>query len=446
MDTLRSTVYIPLVELTDQPNQLLEVYCEKQSFGASELDTKALDKDWDFIVAQLRRIGLYEDGLLAVNSVRKLGLKIPVMAIYQRFKKYGWLDNQRLYYLNALDCEGKSVQLGLALALLLNASDSPIRYAIATGKLSGDTKKNQAHDYDVAVESVNGIPEKLQLLLEKRSAKVLPEGSLYCFTPYHYPRDNLFYPVLDLAEVKELEKLSIHVKPIHWLSEAAKILQADKSRYLPQDKGLAAGTGILSTFILTFSLYLGWWHYPIPLEILVGKNKPEPFLVCTNRDLSEVSYYDLQRNGGIPLFLLFPKENINYNTEIAWKLRPEKTPFSSRYYVALIHLGEKSGYKLISTNPESAKELTIAANEIFAWSWPMDEETAKQENNVLIVAMQRTPIAADAINQAFERRFSPSKPLNVLQARDFLLPQFSGSYAFSYKSVFSESPCLKPYF
>jgi hypothetical protein len=46
MQTLRSTVYIPLVELTDQPNQLLEIYCENQSFGQSELDTKSLDKDW----------------------------------------------------------------------------------------------------------------------------------------------------------------------------------------------------------------------------------------------------------------------------------------------------------------------------------------------------------------------------------------------------------------
>jgi hypothetical protein len=54
MHTLRSTVFIPLVELTDQPNQLLEVYCEKQSFGQSELDSKSLDKDWHYIAAELR--------------------------------------------------------------------------------------------------------------------------------------------------------------------------------------------------------------------------------------------------------------------------------------------------------------------------------------------------------------------------------------------------------
>lgn len=451
MDALRSTVYIPLVELTDQPNQLLEVYCEKQNFGASELDNKSLDKDWHFVAAELRRIGLYDDGLLAVNSVRKLGLKLPLWAFYQRFKKYGWLDNQRLHYVNVVDCEGESAQLGLAIALLLNASDSPIRYAIATGKLSTDTQKNQDHDYDVAIESVNSITEKLQLLIEKRHAKVLPEGRLYCFTPYHYKQDNQTCSVLDLAEVKELEKLDIQVKPIRWLSEAAKILQADKSGYLPQDKWLVTGAGILTASILIISSYLSWWYSPIPIQILTGKNKSEPFLVCTGRDEKKyVEYFDLEHDGATPILPIFTKENINYNVNLAWKLRPAKTtPFTDHYYVALIHLGEQTGYKLIDKDPKTGENI-IATNDPladpFAWIWPMNEELSKQQENILIVAMQRTSIDADAINQAFAERFSLSKPLDILKAKAFLLTQFprDSSYVFFYKSIFSEPPCLKP--
>lgn len=442
MHVLRSTVYIPLIELTDNEDQLLEIYCEKQRFGQSELDNKSLDKDWHFVVAELRRIGLYENGLLAVNSVRKLGLKIPFSALYQRLKKYAWLDNQRLHYVNVLGCEGESSQLGLAIALLLNAGVSPIRYAIATGKLSNETQKNQYMDYDVAIDSIMGVQQKLQLLIRKRKANKLPNESLYFFTPYYQDKKEQ-YPVKDLAEIKELAALNINVKPIKWLSEAAKILHADKSRYLAQDKAILATTGMVSSLTLATLLYLSWWHSPIPVQILTGKNKAEPFLVCSNRDDSEVSYYELEQDGDMPLFPVFIKENIDYNVGIAWKLRATKTFLTTRYYVALIHLGEKTGLKIINKDAETKKDIIVNADETFEKLWPMNEDFTHKQDNILFLALQRTPIKVDEINQQFAMRFSKDKKLKILEARDFLLTQFSGSYYFLYKSILSEQPCIK---
>ncbi|MCK5729136.1 MAG: hypothetical protein KAH08_07925 [Methylococcales bacterium] len=437
MNLSRATVYIPLVELTDQPNQLLEIYCD----GQSEWDKKSLDKDWHFVVSPLRPFGLYEEGLKAVNSVHKLSLKIPFWAFYQRLKRYSWLDNQRLHCVNILECEGESMQLGLAIALLMNASRSPIRCTLATGKLSNDTQK----DYDVAVDTVHGIPQKLQLLVEKRQSKTLPQGFLYCFTPYDYLHNGKRYPVSNLPEVKALAALNIQVKPIRWLSDAAKVLHADKSHFLSQDKGLLISTGIVLIVLLGFLLYVSWLSYPIKINVLVGKAKNEPFLVCTNRDESDVQYYDLKRDGAVALLPTLANKNKQYNLGIAWRIMPMKTPLTALYYIALIDVGEKAAYKIITQNTKTQEPITVLADEIFEWYWPMEEEINKthEEERVLMIAMQRTPIAAEDIYQLLKARFPVSDSLKVLEVRDFLTTQFPGSYAFAYKSIFSPPPCLK---
>jgi hypothetical protein len=333
------------------------------------------------------------------------------------------------------------MQLGLAIALLMNSSKSPICYTLATGKLSNDTQK----DYDVAVDSVNGIPQKLQLLLDKRKANALPKGALYCFTPYYFFCEGKRYPVRDLGEVKELAYYNIHVKPIHWLSDAAKILQADKSHLLTEDKALLVGTGLFTSLFLAMALFFSWLNYPIKIEILTGKYKAEPFLVCTNRDESEVYYYDLQRDGAVALLPMLANKNQQYNLGIGWRLRPHKTPLTTLYYVALIDVGEKAEYKIITQNSETNQPITVAADDILEWYWPMEEEINKshEEERVLMIALQRTPISADEISQKLKTRFPASTSLKVLEVRDFLITQFPGSYAFAYKSIFSPPPCIK---
>ncbi|MCK5898921.1 MAG: hypothetical protein KAG10_00885 [Methylococcales bacterium] len=437
MNLSRATVYIPLVELTDQPNQLLEIYCD----GQSEWDKKSLDKDWHFVVSPLRPFGLYEEGLKAVNSVHKLSLKIPFWALYQRFKRYSWLDTQRLHCVNILDFEGESMQLGLAIALLMNSSRSPIRYTIATGKLSNDTQK----DYDVAVDTVNGIPQKLQLLLEKRQSNALPRDFLYCFTPYEYLHNGKRYPVNNLPEVKALAALNIQVKPIRWLSDAAKILHADESHFLPEDKSLLVSTSIIAILFIWLTLHVSWLNYPIHIDVLRGKEKNEPFLVCTNRDETEVQYYDLKRDGSVALLPILADKNQDYNLGIGWKIKPLKTPLTSLYYIALIDVGEKAAYKIITHDTETQQAITVAADDVFQWYWPMEEEINKtyEEERVLMIAMQRTPIAAEDIYQLLIARFPESESLKVLEVRDFLTTQFPGSYAFAYKSIFSSPPCVK---
>lgn len=454
MQTRRSTVYIPLVEQSQQNSQLLEVYAEDTSAIVTKAaadrqaaaDKKAEDKNLNPVTAALRYASLAGAGLHVVNAIRKLGLKPSRWAAYQGIKDYAWLDSQRLYVGNSHfeNCEGNSAQLGLAIALLLNASDSPVRYAIATGSISTD----KLADNDVPIGAVGSVPEKLALILEKRKAKALPEQPLYCFTPTHYKKNGDLYPVSELAQIKLLADVGIQVRPIEWLSEAASILKADRARRLKQDRLVEAAAAGLLGLLLAVLGYQTWWHWAIPVNLLplADGSKAEPFLVCANKDKSEVWYVALEHDTDTPILPLFKKENPGYNLGLGWKLQPAATlPFSSPYYVAFIHLGERTGFKLVAQDLGTQADITVAAGEALKWYWPMKEESAQQQNNALLVVLQRTPIATAKLQAELDRQFLGSKDkLDVQQALNFLQPKFPGHYTFKYKSVLRDNPCIRP--
>ncbi len=441
MQKQRSTVFIPLAERSQQGGTVLEIYAESHAFGSIESDSKAREKDWDVIAAPLKSASLYADGLHVVNAVRKFKFKAPRWSVYQRLQHYAWLDKQRLFVGNTQfeNCEGHSAQLGLALALLLNASNSPTRYAIATGCLSNDKHA----DYDIAIGAVASVPQKLDLLIAQRHTHSLPPLPLYCFTPTHYKKEGELYPVADLPQIQRLAALNIQVKPIAWLSEAAQILQADTASAIKKYRLLDIAALTWCAVVITLVSYFSWLYAAIPVKLLPGKTQAEPFMVCVSRDNLQVSYTDLERDGSTPLLPLFAKENPEINIGLGWKLVPQATLWSKHYYVAFIHLGEHTGFKLIHQYPDNAKAIMAVSGEELKWYWPMNEIAPQAQNNVLLILLQRTPIAAIALEQALTEHFPDAKTdLDVLQARDFLLPQFPGSYAFSYQSIIRDQPCL----
>ena len=438
MKKSRTDIYIPILDLKGTDHSLINVYCQQQYFGETAMDDMAIDKDWDVTAAQLRKYNLYEDGLLAVNRVRKLELKKPLFAVFQYFRKYSYLDNQRLYSAHVFHAEGDSAQLGLALALLLNVSDSKVTSVIATGKLCRDTRENPKHKNDTAVEEVGGIEKKLALVLSKRKSGDLGSApSLFCFTPV-YLDANKQEKIATLPIVKDLAEVGIVVKPIAWLSDAAKILLANTTRYLLWD---TLCLSVLVTLLL-FGMYSVWWHNPINIKIMSGDHhKDEPFLVCTSVD--QVSYYDLKREGGIPVFPLLSQQNENVNVGLGITLKPEKSFLTSYYYTVFIHIGEKTGIHIIDKQASGGQAIT-ATDEAppLSMYWPMVEENSLAEDNVILVAFQRTPIDANQLRDQIKREFPDNKQLDVLQARDFLLPQFPGSYAFLYRSIIAQPPCI----
>jgi hypothetical protein len=148
----RRTVHIPIVQPGGSAggraeDRLIEVYTQHYAFDpltkaeeASQraVDAKARDKDWDRVAAPLRKVGLYQAGCAAASAVRKLGIRQPLTALFQRISRLAWIEGQRLQSAGAKGpSEGRSAELGLALALLMCASGSRDRQIIATGALGG---------------------------------------------------------------------------------------------------------------------------------------------------------------------------------------------------------------------------------------------------------------------------------------------------------------------
>ena len=284
----QSLVYMPVVQKgttetgTAATGQLLEVYARaygldddlndspvSQSFrvAAEAVDTSAIKHDWDRVAAPLRPVGLYKVGLQAASSVRKLGLTIPRLALYQQYHRQAYVERQRLHlaarkvtddWRQSLQStiEGTSAELGLALALLLSASSARPQCVIATGRLGGQPA-GLLEFADVEVLKVNSLPEKLRLVTRLAEQHRLPHSDksepLLFFTPTHHDVNGQSVAVSDLPEVTALVRWGVKVIPITRLSEAARLLGAQRARWLPQDGRywwvVGGGIGLLSLLV-----------------------------------------------------------------------------------------------------------------------------------------------------------------------------------------------------
>ena len=160
----RRTVQIPIVQPggagsagAANEDRLIEVYTQLHTFDAltkqeevetQAADAKARDKDWDRVAAPLRKAGLYQAGCAAASAVRKLGIKQPLTALYQRISRLAWIEGQRLHRDNYEDkmsrlAPGESVELLLSrhgtvfsLAVKLDPA-RPQRYEIRFSEEAG---------------------------------------------------------------------------------------------------------------------------------------------------------------------------------------------------------------------------------------------------------------------------------------------------------------------
>lgn len=121
-----------------------------------------------------------------------------------------WIDAQRLYSIGR--CEGDSIKLGLAIALLLHDQHDQGSDIIATGSLSG-------HKGVITVEPVSQVAEKLQLVLKARQENSLDAKHIVFFTPTRYLDGNgIEQAISDFQdEIDQLAAIGIEVKPIDHL-------------------------------------------------------------------------------------------------------------------------------------------------------------------------------------------------------------------------------------
>lgn len=449
--------YNPRSEAINIP-QLIEVYSQFHPFKDEEsrkLDEKALNKDWDQIAAPLRKAGLYYAGCVAARAVQKLGLKRPRAALYQFFRSHAWIEGQRLHSSSPQGpTEGHSAELGLALALLLGASDTHRQSVIATGALSHNPSSRE-HDWEVL--PVGSLPEKLRLVIQHVKEKGLPNVAkrnvLAFFTPRHFEQNGTLTAVENLKEVQELSRLGVNVVPISWLSEAAQVLHAHNTRYLFYDRLIQLLFGGFAAFVLLGASW-SWWRYQtIPMDYIPTDPRTlaaEPFVVCATKE----------GNRPLPVRQQGLVHVIAINSTLGWKVKiGDPNSWHAKlgsllnyqgYYVAQVMISEFSKPKIIVPRLEGTNQpLRILPGGVWQWGWKLNQN---MENNGLVLLAQRhTPFNPLDLQKRLLQRFPQAAAnaardqLNVTAAVNFMHRQAPGAIDFIFQTVEAEPRCTETY-
>ncbi|MEQ1559060.1 MAG: FHA domain-containing protein [Methyloglobulus sp.] len=198
--------FISVPTISDSASKLVPVYSVAAS-PLSELDRRHDDKAQALVPIELRDFNLYPQGLTAVKAVRQMLAKDG--------KAISWLDNLRLHC--SVNCDGGSIELGFALALLFHKQNFAVKI-VASGKL------DYASD-DVVIQQVDKIPEKLALVKDELAKESLPKNSIV-ITPKFYT-DNTGIPRLigSLPIVASLAGMNVKVIPIEKLADVLNIAE-----------------------------------------------------------------------------------------------------------------------------------------------------------------------------------------------------------------------------
>lgn len=469
MHKSRRTVHIPIVQpgaseasAKRQEDRLIEIYTQHQGLtplsGAeaakvAAIDIKARDKDWDQVAAPLRKVGLYQAGCAAASAVRKLGIEPPFGALYQQVARLAWIEAQRLQSASPSGpSEGRSAELGLALVLLMGASGSPDRQAIATGALGGQPSGHATDDVEIL--PVGSLPGKLDLVLTLASHDNLPrfdrERELLFFTPLTFEENGEQRDVASLPVVEQLSKFGVRVLPVGRLGEAATILKARRARHLAADRWLQAG---VAAAVLVLAATTAWYLWPTPkvsMTFLPAGGMAlaaEPYQVCYTAD----GGYDpvpLDRTG---IDRIMPAgSTLGWNVQVDDAANGEHLLASwtrpARYHLAQIMLASTSPAKVITPSLPDGRPVELPPGSAWEWGWKLND---KPESNMLVLLAQpEKPFDAAEIRSALVEQFPAARRANgtdghldLTAAANFLSSLAPGAVRFNVKTVEGEDRC-----
>jgi len=483
----RSSVFIPVVSLRRAresnvypvEGQLLEVFScayktgpalhdEAVSRHKADLehhDQIALAKDFDPVAAPLRSRGaaLYRDGCAASGAVYKLGLRRPVMACHQWLRPRAWIAGQRLMAVGSRGPdEGRSAQLGLALALLSRVSASAPAAIIATGALERDhtstARSSGLKSSDVEVVPVGELPAKLCLILDAARRGVFQqlEGRprrICFFTPRTFEHNGQCLPVQQLKEVDALKHSGIEVIPIQWLSEAAEKIGARRTRYLTQDYLCQVALGCLLLLVVFVSAWSAWTLHPIPMAFLedgASTTEPTPFRVCTSPDGTDRAV-PLKEQGLAPIipaastigWVVQIGEDETLDAQLAASLA------FGGYHLAHVMLSEHTAPILLTpTDPRTGEPVRVRPGNSYAWQWLLNGRA--EENALVILARRHHSFDLDGLSENLTARFVRHSPtpnevtVDLVGARNFLISRAPGALWFGFRTTKGGDVCAAP--
>ena len=486
----RFIVFIPVVtpkdglENDNQPSnfidgRLIEAYAESYRFGddisdlpaeeaalrqeQSSSDRKAIDKCWDRVSAPLRKNSpaLYQSGCVAANALRKIHFKHRLFAFFQFFKPNAIVETKRLHSVSAWGpTEGRSAELGLALALAASIRGKGGGVIVATGALSSSRQYSNSNSAfrpdDVKVYPVGSVPEKLNLLLHEIESgvfrKLIVNQELLVITPKLFKHDRDEQEVRTLAEVKALNALGVKVVPVEWLSEALTVINADTTHYLAFDRVIQSLIGLLVLLIVTIGSWLMWRDAEIPMAFISvnpGSLETEPFELCARG----------HKHYALPIRKTLWVPTVPVSGVIGWRTiigEPSSVDYRfaeffgfQGYFIAVIVVSEFSRTTFDYARVDNTtKPLRVTPGKPYE-GWVKLNDRA-EVNSLVLLAQRHAGFDNNRLREQFQKRFPQStassagnKQLDVDAATDFIKTLAPGSLIFPFVSVKENSKCVQ---
>ncbi len=485
----RATVYIPLIaagrdvqqqatESSDVSSRFVEVYADtyylnEVSADITEADKakrqqqaiqerKAIDKYWDRVSAPLRQHGalLYQSGCVAANAIRKIGFQRKASALFQWMQPHAAVESKRLHAASAwAPSEGRSAELGLALALAASICRRQRDIIIVTGALSTLDNEQEAQTRyraeDCKVHPVSALPQKLRFIQQQIELGAFHDlgthRQIKLIIPTHYRDQQRTLPTQQLSEISWLEQHGVKVVCVDWLSEALSAIDATTAHLLIYDRLAQAAASILIFFSAIFLILQMWQNAPVTMSFLsVNPDSltAEPFELC----IVDQRQFPQQINKS----LLLP--TLSSDSIIAWRAKIGNThSFDARlnallgfkgYFITLIVVSESSPVMIESIKTEHASHAlrVIPGNSYEGWI----KLNGQAETNALIILAQRTlEFDANQLRQQFAQRFPASSQLssaiqtvNLDAAMDFFKSLAPGALVYPFITLQENSKCL----
>ena len=484
----RSTVFIPVVTPKGDlhsnnasnftEGRFIEVYAEPYRFGGdisdlpaeqvairreqSIYDSKAIDKCWDRVSAPLRKNSpvLYQSGSVAANALRKISFKRRLFAFFQYIKPNAIVESKRLHSVTTWGpTEGRSAELGLALALAVSICGEGQRIIVATGALSSSKNVSNSNSVfrsdDVKVQQVGSLLEKFKLLLyevqEGAFQELIINQELLVITPKTFTHAGHQQEVRTLPEVKTLNSLGVKVVPVDWLSEALSAIKADTTHYLVIDRVIQIMGGLIILLVITIGSWLIWRNAEISMAFISHNSEnivTEPFQLCAKD----------QRNYALPITKPMLVPSMPVSGVIGWKtLIGNSSSVDSRfakifgfegYYIAVVVVSEFShttfDYARIGN---TTKPLRVMPGRPYE-GWVKLNDRA-ETNALILLAQRHAQFDANWLREQFQKHFllstvssTGSKRQDIDAATDFIKTLAPGSLIFPFVSVQEDSKCI----
>lgn len=412
----RHRAFIPVVGSGGQ-HRLWEVYCSPADTGELKQAEQMIDRGRIPTVALLPTGGPSSSGRRAYQAVKRL-------LAPDTHGASGLVDAVRVRNGTPEDwsaaIQGASSDLGIALCLLLQVAGSRIACVAATGEL---VSKDTPSERDVAVAPVNGVPEKLALLAERKRAGALPAALKWVFTPEQYryfDADNQETLALvgTLPEVAELKALGLEVCPVATLAEAARLLGIDPER-IPQYRRWgrwAFGSAALALLLLGFCALSVPAH--MQWEARLSGLSAKPYAECPLTPGGDGVAMEIPPNNQIParctavnwrIRMGHPGQDHGYLEYICDGVR--RLYGDQGYHLATVMVGKKTGINDYSIQvPDQSQRVSKPLRLLPGQSWNAGRYLDGTAEETLLVVMARRFGGFDvaALRAGLEQRFGGS--------------------------------------